>query len=126
MSDLVGFTVEEMKGVPSFDINDGVKFIGVTDSFSETMTFYVYGDDNEEAFYWNGTKNLACNPIDRMNALCKHLFELMYHKDTIELIGDSIVILDSGSWEDAESTYLSINPFLHTGKDSITREELGL
>jgi len=56
-----------------------------------------------------------------MNSIAKHLFELMpIKKITKEWNG--IVAYDY-NFNDIQ---ISINPFLHTNKTEITREELGL
>lgn len=65
----------------------------------------------------------SVNPIDRMNAICKHLFELMPKSKSISQYFDQPAFL---KFDDLSETKLSINPFLHTDRTEITREELGL
>jgi len=111
-------TPEEMKGCPSFVVKNGdlglilMEFIGV-----ETEG-HIVGYENDEYLEWDKVK---CDPIDRMNSIAKHLFELMpIKKITKEWNG--IVAYDY-NFNDIQ---ISINPFLHTNKTEITREELGL
>jgi len=130
MSKLVKFTVEEMKGVPPFQTRIETDYDWFVRSNGDNIewyyggSYYPYMAEDEE-----GLDSIKCNPIDRMNALCKHLFELMPYLTHIELNHKSEEFPAFGvnyaneEWSEID---LSINPFLHTGKDSITREELGL
>jgi len=118
MSKLVEFTALEMKGCPSFVVKNGdlglilMEFIGV-----ETEG-HIVGYENDDYLEWGKVK---CDPIDRMNSIAKHLFELMpIKKITKEWNG---VVAYDYNFNDIQ---ISINPFLHTGKTEITREELGL
>jgi len=127
MSKLVEFTAEEMKGCPSFVVKNGdlglilMEFIGV-----ETEG-HIVGYENDEYLEWDKVK---CDPIDRMNSIAKHLFELM--PDMTEIHYDSNQSITKATnglpyHNDFQRfCYISINPFLHTNKTEITREELGL
>ena len=150
MSELKEFTSEQMKGVPSFELKN-MEFVR-----SDGKTIYLYRPELKgyDKAVSDELSVLECNPIDRMNACCKGLFELMPDLVRIELVVPTEKSI--AYWEELgvecnhhESTAytiqnptlslgckydeqfdicnkISINPFLHTERTSITREELGL
>ena len=110
-NELREFTAEEMRGCPSFVVKDGHRFVMTNDDF-------CFSIDRDGTF---SERTLKCNPMDRMEAICKHLFELMPSSNWIGQYRDATNWITNGY--DIE---LSINPFLHTDITEITREDLGL
>ena len=118
MSELKEFTAEEMKGVPSFKIMPKLRFDRATSDglfvskILEGLTIVISVD------------TIKCNPIDRMNALARGIFEQFEEFGRIDSIGNLSYIpfqLHCG-----DSIDLETDVFLHTERTSITREELGL
>ena len=112
MSELKEFTAAEMRNCPDFG------------EFNKVVGGHILM--NTEAFGVVPIKVIKCNPIHRMNAIAKHLFELMPYKDVIEIWNEEVYIYCSDLYSDDDSVRLSINPFLHTDRTEITREELVL
>lgn len=133
MSDLKEFTAEEMKGCPPFTSDykwGNVKFLYATSG----MNFYLIEDEDGSYNYGDSANPFMCNPEDRMRAICKHLFELMPEAKRIFVghTGCAFVSAEVTHTSDGEirrlliNQKLSVNPFLHTDRTEITREELGL
>ena len=77
MSELKEFTAEEMRGCPKFDINEDRNFEYVDFYSGELKIKHI------DLGMTRITNRMKCNPIDRMNAICKGLFDLMPHVDAI-------------------------------------------
>ena len=119
MNELKEFTAEEMKGVPPFELGEDRHFIS-----SDGKDIHWEYCSTHGTLHPKYKSFLMCNPLDRMKAICKHLFELMPYKDVIEIWNGKVYISCSDSYSDDDSVRLSINPFLHTGVTQITREEI--
>ena len=107
------FLSTDMIGCPPFYFEDGQ---------------FMHVDMAKQIVYWDRDLNrfltspsIKVDPEKRMRVICKHLFELMPYSYKILLDnGDPLIQLEIVYEE------LSINPFLHTDRTEITREELGL
>lgn len=121
MSELKEFTAEQMRGCPPFELGEDRReeFLGV-DVDGDILIADPWGCVLSE-------RTLFCNPIDRMNAIAKHLFELMPNMNVIILNHNGIAwIHENFGTSYHENTKLGVNPFIHTDRTEITREELGL
>jgi len=129
MSELKEFTAAEMRGCPPFEVKIETYRDWFVKSNGESITWYCgerYYPYMDKGDGFGALISIECNPIDRMNAIAKHLFELMPYKDVIEIWNEEVYIYCSDLYSDDDSVRLSINPFLHTDRTEITREELVL
>lgn len=139
MSELKEFTASEMKGCP--------ELWGYTRNMSNQSNTHIncsFVESREHPLEGTGILRIevqyqnqfgqTCrdfcatvfvNPIDRMNSICKHLFELMPEANRItQTWNGDMLCTDLGDM--SSFMILSIDVFLHTGRTEITREELGL
>jgi len=124
MNELKEFTAAEMRGCPPFEVKIETYRDWFVKSNGESITWYCgerYYPYMDKGDGFGALISIECNPIDRMNAIAKHLFELMPIK-RIEQVCDGVIVEDYNDF----SIQISINPFLHTDRTEITREELGL
>ena len=116
------FLSTDMIGCPPFYFEDGQ---------------FMHVDMAKQIVYWDRDLNrfltspsIKVDPEKRMRVICKYLFELM--PDMVEIHYDdysSITKATNGLpyYNDFKRfCYININPFLHTDRTEITREELGL
>ena len=115
-----GFTAEEMKWCPPMFNGQGAMFLRSEIDGQVLLTIGRQAPRPQDSF--------KCDPEARMRAICKMLFDL--HTDSSEIVMDDrnkfhVVTPDNGYAQTGFSE-ISINPFLHTDRTEITREELGL
>ena len=115
MSELKTFTAEQMRGCPPIELDNG-DFL-----YSDGVKIWTLNDDEERLW----CRFIECNPIDRMEAIAKHLFELMPEMNEIYIsIKELPIIREGDSAITSSMIELSINPFIGTELTEITREEV--
>lgn len=126
-NELIQFSPEEMKGCPPFTSTykwGKVKFLYATSG----MNVYMIEDEDGSYMYGDTANPFMCKPEDRMNAFCKHLFELMPDMKRIYYNTNQSITVAENDKPYYNSfhrfCYIKVNPFLECDIDGIDKEDL--
>lgn len=118
MDEIREFSYSDMEFCPDFTSNytwEEVRYIG---QGKDTLIYCIRGDDGSWC-YGDSSNPFKCDPKDRMNAMCKRVFDMIPNCERIFLSGD-VTFMDL----DFQFVELAFNPFLYTNRTQVLREEL--